>query len=191
MLTTKAVKPEMKEYRRIIELYERNFPKNERIATEILTAKATQVCFPFTAYYDENRFIGFTFASVTDEAVFLLYFAVAEELRSRGYGSGILEKLTADYAPRRVMLNCEPADQNADNYEQRLKRLAFYERNGLFDTGYRLLDHGDEYRILSTPALFSESVYRKAVDQLAGERYQYDMIRMISSTGQLCCTLFE
>ena len=33
MLTTKAVKPEMKEYRRIIELYERNFPKNERIDT--------------------------------------------------------------------------------------------------------------------------------------------------------------
>ena len=178
MLTTKKVNPRLKEYGQVIDLYERNFPENERIDAEILTAKAEKPCFPFTAYYDEETFVGFTFASVTDDAVFLIYFAVAEDLRFKGYGSGILGKLTADYAPRRVMLTSEPADQDADNCAQRLKRLAFYERNGLYDTGYKLLDHGDEYCILSTPAPFSEPVYRAAVDQLAGGRYAYDVLRV-------------
>ena len=39
----------------------------------------------------------------------------------------------------------ERLDQTADNYEQRLKRVSFYEKNGICRTGYGFSSEGVDY----------------------------------------------
>ncbi|MBP5211670.1 MAG: GNAT family N-acetyltransferase, partial [Pyramidobacter sp.] len=45
------------------------------------------------AYYDKDRLVGFSFATVSDQAVFLIYLTVEPDLRSKGYGSMILKQI--------------------------------------------------------------------------------------------------
>lgn len=173
MLTINKVTPGLREYPQIIALYERSFPETERIPTEILLKKSGQGIADFFAYYDKDRLVGFSFATVSDQAVFLVYLAVEEELRSRGYGSMILKHIATNHSPKGIMVNIEPVDKEAENYDQRLKRLRFYTDNGFRESGYQLIDHGNHYSILTTVTPFSEPAYRSAIDRLISGNYPY------------------
>ena len=178
MLTVRKVTRELDEYPQIAALYESSFPETERLEMDILLKKTDQDTADFSAYYDSGRFVGFTFASVSDEAVFLVYLAVETTLRSRGYGGMILKQIAEAHSPKGIMLNVEPLDKEAENYEQRLKRLRFYTDNGFRESGYQLTDHGDQYSILTTIIPFSESAYRSAVDRLISGSYPYTVEKL-------------
>ena len=170
-LDLRKVSPELKEYDRIRTLYEAAFPENERIDWDTLERVTGLDGVDFRACYDGDLFTGFWVASVTEEAVFLLYLAVPEELRSEGYGSRMLDAFRKTYSGRVFFLNTEPADEEAENAEQREKRLSFYRRNGFEETGYQLLDQGDRYSILSSERPFRKEAYQEAVNQLSGGRH--------------------
>lgn len=104
----------------------------------------------FEAYYDDDSFCGFSYVVENDDLVFILYLAVNDEIRSRGYGSRILEYVKAKAGERPIVLDIEPLDPNAENYEQRKRRLAFYEKNGYFNTGLILRESKEKYSILAT-----------------------------------------
>lgn len=178
MLTINRVTPGLREYPQIIALYESSFPETERIPTEILLKKSGQGIADFFAYYDKDRLVGFSFATVSDQAVFLIYLTVEPDLRSKGYGSMILKHIATNHSPKGIMVNIEPVDKEAENYDQRLKRLRFYTDNGFRESGYRLVDHGEQYSILTTSSLFSEQAYRSAVDRLISGNYPYTVERI-------------
>lgn len=104
----------------------------------------------FEAYYNDGSFYGFSYVVENDDLVFILYLAVNDEVRSRGYGSRILECVRDKAGERPIVLDIEPLDPNAENYEQRKRRLAFYEKNGYFNTGLILREGKEKYSILST-----------------------------------------
>ncbi len=89
----------------------------------------------FLAYYDGDDFCGFTYTVENEDMVFVLYLAVNDEIRSKGYGTAILADLKARASGRGVALNIEPLDPHAANSEQRVRRLDFYRRNGFFQYG--------------------------------------------------------
>ncbi len=83
------------------------------------------------AYFDQEVFVGLTYAICTDNLVYLLFLAVEESKQSQGYGSQILAQVKKEAGVRPCVLTIEPMDEeDASNRTQRLKRLAFYERNG-------------------------------------------------------------
>ena len=178
MLTVRKVTSELDDYPQLMALYESSFPETERIGMDTLLKKSGLGTADFSAYYDKDRFVGFTFASVSDEAVFLVYLAVEADLRSKGYGGMILKQIAEAHFPKGIMLNIEPLDKEAENYEQRLKRLRFYTDNGFRESGYQLTDHGDQYSILTTIIPFSESAYRSAVDRLISGSYPYTVEKL-------------
>ena len=51
---------------------------------------------------------------------------------------------------RQILLNVELVDPEAENYAQRLQRMAFYEKNGFFDTGYDIDEVGGTFRVLAS-----------------------------------------
>lgn len=83
------------------------------------------------------------------------YFAVARKLRGRGIGSRFLQALIA--GPLRdmdcVLLEVDDPDFAPDAAERdtRRRRLAFYLRNGLADTGVRATVWHVAYRVLALP----------------------------------------
>lgn len=44
----------------------------------------------------------------------------------------------------------ESLDPSAENALQREKRISFYSRNGIFDTGCRFIDEGETYSVLAS-----------------------------------------
>ena len=97
----------------------------------------------FLAYYDDDKFVGFTYLITEGDLTFIQYIAVDSTLHSKGYGSAILSQIKALYPNNRIALNLEMLDENAENTEQRIKRRAFYDKNGYEDTGIITDVHGN------------------------------------------------
>jgi len=124
-------------------LYTTAFPKNEQIPWDDLMRLIDEMSLDFTAYYDEDDFIGFTIVYPRPSFNWYWYFAVREELRGKGYGQRILTQLINRYEGQTCVLDMEsPCQAPCDNIEQRKRRHEFYLRNGFRDTNvYR--NYGD------------------------------------------------
>ena len=116
--------------------------------TEIIEPKNGQ---SFLAYFDQGVFIGFTYVICTDNLVYLLFLAVKESKQSQGYGSQILAQVREEAGERPCVLTIEPMDEEqVSNRAQRLKRLAFYERNGYQALNHFYFEGSERYQILTT-----------------------------------------
>ena len=145
-------------------LYFSAFPKYERIPWLVLWWNTKRKNLRFMAFLDGREFCGFAIYTVVDRLCYVFFFAVAENLRGKGYGSKILADLQKSYGA--VGLNIEPLDPSADNYTQRESRFAFYKKNGFFDTGYDVWEVGGKFRILSTDQNLPMSQVKKAFRKL-------------------------
>ncbi len=70
-----------------------------------------------------------------------------------------------------IAANIEPTGFHADNEEQRVRRLRFYERNGFHLIPYRLSDDSGLYDIISTGRGFSENEYLILIAELGFDAY--------------------
>lgn len=131
-------------------LYHSAFPQKERLPWSAVRLMTAMKQYDLTAYYDGDALCGFAYTLHFRDALFVLYLAVKEELRGKGYGSGILEQLKQSHPNKTIFLNIEPPDENAPNAGQRQKRLAFYRKNGFYETGYEMTEVGGTFRVLST-----------------------------------------
>ena len=138
-LEVRNIYPLTPTFKNVASLYEAAFPVEERLPLWHL------------AYFDREVFIGLTYSIYTENLVYLLFLAVEESKQSQGYGSQILAQVKKEAGVRPCVLTIEPMDEEAaSNRNQRLKRLAFYERHG-----YQLLNHfyfegTERYQILTT-----------------------------------------
>ncbi|MDU7942566.1 MAG: GNAT family N-acetyltransferase [Streptococcus salivarius] len=150
-LEVRNIYPLTPTFKKVASLYEAAFPVEERLPLWQLSWNSLKRGQSFLAYFDQGVFIGFTYVICTDNLVYLLFLAVEESKQSQGYGSQILAQVKKEARVRPCVLTIEPMDEkDASNRNQRLKRLAFYERNG-----YQLLKHfyfegTERYQILTT-----------------------------------------
>ncbi|GGO01277.1 GNAT family N-acetyltransferase [Saccharibacillus kuerlensis] len=151
-LKTEPVTKHSPNFPQIKNLYNEAFPPKEKAPLSILLRKARKPFVDFTAYYAEesaNRtFIGFTYLAYHENLVFVMYLAVDPSLRSKGYGSEILEQLRRSYPDSRIILNIEAADPNAPNHAERLRRREFYVRSGYTGSGFHVQEFGVLYEAL-------------------------------------------
>lgn len=150
--------------RKAKKLYFSAFPKEERIFWPLLwwNTKRRDICF--TAYLDGTVFCGFTVSVTVNKLCYVLFFAVDEPQRGKGYGSKILAQLQKEYGV--LGLNVEPLDPMSSNYAQREKRFAFYRKNGFFDTEHDVWEVGGKFRVLSTDKNLPMSQVKQAFRKL-------------------------
>ena len=139
-----------KKLKNVKSLYASAFPKSERLPYFILKACSLIKGVDFTEYYHNGTFCGFTYTVETDYTLYVFYFAIPENLRGKGYGTAILTHVKNAYPNKTITLNIEPIDETSSNYEERVKRLAFYNRNGFVDSGYTVYDVGGGFTVLHT-----------------------------------------
>lgn len=163
-LEVRNIYPLTPTFKKVASLYEVAFPLEERLPLWQLSWNSLKNGQSFLAYFDQEVFIGFTYAICTDNLLYLLFLAVEESKQSQGYGSQILAQVREKGGERPCVLTIEPMDEeDASNRTQRLKRLAFYERNG-----YRALNHfyfegTERYQILTTDKTLSLAILENAL----------------------------
>lgn len=143
------------------------FPKEERIPSNRMLALLQELGCDAWAFYD-GKFVGFAILLSDDvlQMAYLSYFTIDGTYRSSGYGTEALQKLAQIYDGYQIVLDMERMDDSADNYDQRLRRLAFYERNR-----FRRAMVGFEYfkmdlEIMCRPGDFREQDFRKLIGRI-------------------------
>lgn len=161
-------------------LYLAAFPEIERHPIdELYDACDTGKC-EWLIFKDEEKFIGMAYMIIHEEIAFLLYLAVEDKHRNKGYGAKILAELSNLYAGKEVILLIESLQEECDNMDIRIRRRGFYLRNGFYDTEYiqSTCEGAALYDILSTKAAFSTDRWKDFVAHYPMESYM-DLIYKI------------
>lgn len=165
------IKKEMPNYHVIKDLQMTAFPPEESFTPEELLKLSESVKIKYKSFWEGEQFCGIIFYNVGENMLYLFYLAVPEELRSKGYGAKLIQWLIKMYPNKTVVGNIEPVGFNAENENQRIRRLAFYEQNGFHRVPVRLSDDSGLYDIISTGSVFDEKEYMQLIDELGFGSY--------------------
>jgi len=163
ILEYKRVTKEYNNFDEFMRIYLESFPREEIIEIDILIGIAAKGYMRLEAVEDDGVVIGMHLTSTDTPATFIGFLAVDMGLRSRGYGSMILNELTSDGKP--AFLNVEPPDAPCDNKKQRKARIDFYQRHGFKLTDYKIDLGTGIYRIM-TNCEDSLDLYKKTISML-------------------------
>ena len=120
----------------VIELYKEAFTTVRRVPSWLLRFMMRKGKPGFSVLYDNNVWIGLLYVTEYKDLIFVHFFAISKPSRSQGYGSKVISAIRELYADKRIVLNIEELDEQQKNYPQRVKRKAFYEKNGFTSSGY-------------------------------------------------------
>ncbi|MDD5941248.1 GNAT family N-acetyltransferase [Fibrobacter sp.] len=157
-------------------LYESAFPANERIPIKHLLDD--KIKREFWAFFDKEKgenhaevgkeiaaapkFCGFSNSITHGSITNIVYFAVVPELRSRGYGSKILQAIRRQHPDTRIVVDIEVEEdsKDAEELERRNRRREFYQRNGFDASPVDYVWQGEHYRLLSAGGTVTEKEFR-------------------------------
>jgi len=150
------------------ELYESAFPPEEQIPYDELVALTDYDEFEYVAWLHDENLVGMTIVLRLPEVNWFWYFAVVEACRGKGYGQQILTTIKSIYSVTvPLILDMESPAQASPNHEQRLRRRAFYLRNGFRDTDTLKSYDGVDYTIMITgDGTFIQADYDRLIQQL-------------------------
>ena len=141
-------------------LYESAFPANERIPIKHLLDD--KIKREFWAFFDGDTFCGFSNSITHGSITNIVYFAVVSELRSRGYGSQILQAIHKQHPDTRLVVDIEVEEdsKDAEELERRNRRRDFYQRNGFDASPVDYVWQGVHYRLLTAGGTITEKEFR-------------------------------
>lgn len=144
--------------KQIKHLYETAFPKEERAPLFSLYLATRHEKNNFYAIMDEDEFVGLMYTIRDRGIVYVFFLAIVEEKRGMGYGSRVLSLVKEMYPEDTITLLIEDTEEtDADNYEQRIQRLKFYERNGFQQLHIRVNEVGVNFELLGTQKGITQS----------------------------------
>ena len=158
MMNVKKVKLGHSDVKRI---YFESFPKSERMPFPLMVAMSKLWNTDFLGFYEEDTLCGFIYLAHNRKIVFVMFFAVDAALRSKGFGSAILQEIQKKYPTKKIIISIEPCDETAPDIEIRKKRKAFYLRNGYEETGYMIKLAGVVQEIIIANGEFNKSQFKR------------------------------
>jgi GNAT superfamily N-acetyltransferase len=167
-ITLKKVNRGLEEYKRIKNLYNSAFPDDERAPFWVLYLKRNRSGVDFWAIYADGKWAGMAYAVSSKDVTYLFYFAISKHKRGLGIGSAALKALIKKYEGQRFFLALEQLDETSDNYDERLKRRHFYERNGLESLGCKLRESTVVYDVMGTGGNIEPEDYKDLMENYMG-----------------------
>lgn len=146
--------------KKIKQIYFASFPKYERMPFPLMIAMSKLWNTQFLSFYDGDLPCGLIYLAVNRKLVFIMFLAVDKGLRSKGYGSAILQEMQRKYPHKKIIVSIEPCVEEVPDIEIRRKRKDFYLRNGFKETSYRVRLNGVEQEILITNGVFSKREFQ-------------------------------
>jgi len=135
-------------YSKVIDLFFEAFPKIQRLPSWVIKYRMRNGKAGFDVLYEHDNWVGFIYAKEYKDIVFVKFFAISGSIRSDGYGSKVMDSMKDMHFGKRIVLNIEELDEGEGNYQQRVKRKAFYEKNGFNSTGYIVKEPAERQEML-------------------------------------------
>ena len=162
----------------IYKLYMESFPENERKPFQLIEEKVKEGKMEILAIEEEGRLVGLAIAILYQDMVLLDYFAMHQNDRGKGLGGEAIEQLKKRYQNKRLFLEIEILDERADNYNERVRRKAFYLNHGLSEAKIYVLLFGVEMEILTVQCDMTYEEYRSVYIGTFGETFE-DKIKLL------------
>lgn len=143
-------------------LYQAAFPFGEPFGFLLMMAKRRDI--QMHAFYDGDVFVGLIYLIFDHDKVYVLYLAVNPQLRSQGLGSQVLQWLSETFPTRKVFLDLEVLDDQAENAAQRARRRAFYLKNNFQSANLFFEEEGIDYEVLTTGESITADEYQTTMD---------------------------
>lgn len=118
VLHAETVSRKMNKNEDVRRLMKTAFPRNELIPLWVLSILALRKSVNFRAFYDDEQFCGIMYTAENDKYIYVLYLAVNDQIRSKGYGTKMLNWLKSD-TDKIIVLDVESIDPSAENAQQR------------------------------------------------------------------------
>ena len=158
--------------KQIKHLYKTAFPIKERLPLPFLFHKTKNDASSFYAAVDNNEFVGFAYVIRYKNLVYINYLAIEENKRGNGYGTEILRKIKDIHPDCIITLLIEDTDViHADNYDERIRRLDFYTRNGYEQLHVKVTEIGVKFELLGTEKKVTQSDYLKLMKNFLGRLF--------------------
>lgn len=146
--------------RNVRKMYLDAFPPAERMPFPMMVAMSKLWNTDFLEFPDGDTPCGFAYLAHNRQLVFIMFLAVDQALRSKGYGSAILHEIRRRYPNKKIIVSIEPCDAMAPDHALRVRRKTFYCRNGYRETAYRIRLSGVEQEILIRNGSFDKKEFR-------------------------------
>lgn len=150
-------------------LYNDAFPKNERVPFFLLKYMATKEKADLYGIYDNTEFIGLLYNVYYKDTVFVFYLAIDSKIRSKGYGSAIIDEIKLRSKNRRIILNIEEVDENSNDFEQQMRRKSFYIKNGFKESSIKTREKNVVYEMLYYGENVTYEEYSKLMQNYLGK----------------------
>lgn len=165
----KKIRKTCNSYKEVKKLYHTAFPADERIPFWFLMTKSKKDYVQFYSVYEKDKWVGFVYFIYYQDILYIYYLAVSEKERGAGYGSKILKKIITKHQNKRIILFIEPVDKRAKNYEERVNRKKFYEKNGFRDLNYLAVEKNVIYSVLGYGNSVSKKEYLSLMKNYFGK----------------------
>lgn len=156
------------EFSKVKQLYNKAFPAEERAPFLMLVLNSRKKSVDFWSVSCNGQWAGLLYVVNYRDLSYLFYLAVDEKLRGNGIGSAVLKSAQNLYSGRRLFLAIEQLDENAENYDERLRRKNFYIRNGFSELGHKLREGRVIYEILGIGGEVTAAEYKALITGFAG-----------------------
>lgn len=165
----KATDISRKQVKEIKKLYFEAFPKIERKPFWLMMLNNKRKKLNILYLEEDEKFIGLAVVADYSDKVLLLYFAINSEIRDKGYGSKALQLLLEKYSSKYFYLEIESTLEKCDDLNNRLRRKAFYIKNGLNVTNLVVNLYGTNMEVLSNGASIGYEEYIKPYEKNFGK----------------------
>lgn len=148
----KRVTGKSENYSKIKEIYLEAFPENER-PREFDDLIAISEKSGFVTMYElleDNRLLAFYLVAELEKFDYGLMLAVEKSFRMQGIGTELLSAIIEKMHGKPLIFVIEKPTERAENYEQRVRRQKFYERNGMYISDISIPYMDDEYLLVSS-----------------------------------------
>jgi GNAT superfamily N-acetyltransferase len=142
----------------VLALYESAFPENERREPDEIIG-GEDGAGELLAVMGGDALCGMLAVLTYRDITHILYFAVMPERRNSGIGAAALKALRERYPGQRIIADLERPEPGTPNREQRLRRLAFYERCGYYPTDVKYRWRREDYVIVASGGAITEKEF--------------------------------
>ena len=158
-----------RQFKEICRIYEASFPAYEKKPFWLIRLKNKQGRSDVWFLEEKGKMVGIAITMSAPNLMLLDYFAIAEDVRGKGFGSQGLKLLQKQYKDKKFFLEIESIYDECDNIEQRKRRKQFYLKNGMTEMKLMVNIFGTNMEVLGYECKLDFKKYRSVYHYTYGK----------------------